>query len=68
MALHGFGDLALARVEKGVVQGQPGPAGDVLQQSEVGCGESFRLLGAAQGRAPGGSGSPRDQKITSVPW
>ncbi|GGX78702.1 hypothetical protein GCM10010510_24570 [Streptomyces anandii JCM 4720] len=52
VVLHGLGDLALTLVEAGVVEGQSGPAGDVLQQREVGGGEVPGCLGAAQGQCP----------------
>jgi hypothetical protein len=49
VALHGLGDGTLPLVEAGVVEGEPGAAGDVLQQWQVGGGVGDGAFRAAQG-------------------
>jgi hypothetical protein len=44
VALHGFGDFALALVQARVVQGQAGTAGEVLQRRQVVRGEGVVSL------------------------
>ncbi|GAA3136859.1 hypothetical protein GCM10020001_069230 [Nonomuraea salmonea] len=50
MALHGLGDAALALVQAGVVERQPGTAGDVLDQQQVARGVRLRPLGPPEGQ------------------